>query len=306
MNTNMKMTRTMKTSVTLCGILVALSISTLAFAALPGTPLDVWSTGTLDIYDGGIKLPGPVVEGDLVLQESVPPPLGNPDRATWSDVVRFFNAPNPVNGQNTGYAFLISDGENGVGNIGITFVAASDLGFRFDMALPDALNNNTFLQEGPMDPTFYQPTTLTYRIHSDVDEAPEPGEKVLQPGALLSPGNLFVVVGETSGAEQPFSVVFPGGIQVLPGGPVTIFETGGVAISDYVSFTNNSISVDWSDPLGPELGGDDPYIVIDPEGDNATFATYLLLDGPEVPEPTTLVLLGIGAIGLLARRRQAA
>jgi hypothetical protein len=297
-------------------VLVLMMVLPLAQAAsLPGTPLGAPFAAPIDLSEGSTLLPGPVTPGDLVLREVPPVPPPDPlDRTKWSDVVRFFNGVDSF-GVQRGFALLVSDGENSVGNIGLRFISQTT----FD--LPDALDPNTsFVLEGigsppnpaPADPTPWQVPGDLYNVHSDVNEIePTPGPK--QPGAIVSgqpnfPQQLLVFLKEFSGIAIPpsgcdFANQCPSVATGFPlhMGTATVVEPDGVNFSDQLTFAGDlagTVSVTQSeagmDPFEPDT--DLPLVRLD-EG---TSATYIVQDS-EVPEPSTFILLSSGLLGIAVR-----
>ncbi len=105
------------------------------------------------------------------------------------------------------------------------------------------------------------------------------------------------VVGGVAFAEF-FSEIDGGGTsssEILGGGPIfTSSET------DYQTFTFNTVA-------GPDVSGGVTLQLVATTGGAAGSTAVLFIDDASVrviPEPATLALVGLGAIGILARRRR--
>lgn len=304
------------------------ALGSAAGAQLPGTPVGGGAFGLINLVDGARRLPGLVTPGDVVLQEVLPLPQPV-DRTKWSDVVRFFNAPDAT-GAMRGWAILLSDGENGFGNIGVRYVVRSFANAVSSFDLPDALDpNNQFVLEGIgnlpnpaiADPTPWVVPGVRYNVFSDVNEVePPPGPKL--PGAVVpvpgQPSNLILVFGERS-PECDFPNGPCGGVSTnmaLVPGVATVCDVGnfgagpcgpGSDVSDLLNVAaNGDITLTFSED-GPGPDEELPLIVLD-EG---TSGNYFVddLPEPEVPEPATLALVApglfvIGGLRSRARRRR--
>jgi hypothetical protein len=290
-------------------VVVSLSVAEAQPPPLPGTPLAGGSFPIVNLFDGATLLPAPVTPGDVVLREVPPVPPPDPlDRTKWSDVVRFFNGVD-ASGALQGYAVLVSDGETGVGNIGVRYMSLSFQNVLTNFDLPDSLNaNSSFVLEGigsppqqiAADPTPWQVPGLLYKVHSDINEI-EPTPPPKQPGAVVAgqgPANLVVVMGENSAvcdiamANCPVVVT---GIPLFPGNN-TVFEADGVTFSDTINFNAAGMITLTQSDNAPGAGEEElPLVVLD-EG---TSMTLFVPDAPEVPEPTSIFLAAVGLIGLL-------
>jgi hypothetical protein len=282
---------------------------------IPGTPLGGGSFGQVDIVDGLNLLPGLVVPGDVVLNEN--PLLNQQDRTNWSDVVRYFNIQTAYAGT-VGVAYQISDGENGTPRIDI-------LDANLNAILPDVLNaNNQFINELQVgtgteaDITQYVTPGATYNIHSDA-ASPELAESFPaapgQPLKVIGVGKPWFLIPLIEGRAGPDmdvvtvrTALLVGTVPVVDnplGGP----DPDGGGVSDTITLAVNAGNPAFTDITLTSIAGGGAEIS-SPLSD-LEFATAIgdeggasfLIEGTDVPEPATLVLLGTTMAGLFASGR---
>ncbi|MGA2796378.1 MAG: PEP-CTERM sorting domain-containing protein [Thermoguttaceae bacterium] len=172
-------------------------------------------------------------------------------------------------------------------------------------ALPNVLHpNQRFLTEIQIgtgtdaDITQYNiaGNSAIYNIHSDAAQEGGPAETTIMPGAPVGDplinGVFFIdEAGNTSGNGRP-GIDFKSGSNDVP-------AAAGEGWSDTLNWDANTGVLTWTSDGGPDNADDQEFEVYNGVNGGEHVIAWVI-GGYDVPEPSSLILLSIGAITLLA------